>query len=452
MKIRIPRPKLKLPSFRLPKPKVKVPSVVQKTASATLMVFTFLAILVGITGVTLTTVNPVNLWWEIAPLQIAYFDYVITYTMVLSYLEFLQTWYWYSVGISVGLVTAGLAVHIRSLKQVIKILKATPMAILKSPLYVYQDLKAFRDWLFNKIEYLNSESAKWRNFFKVMKSPYSMLRAFGLNPQMAVGLLAAGSVTGTAVAVNEIVAIRSFANGSPGIYAAPSEFPSEDLEKKYAWRKDNPDDNTLRIVLGTTPVEQINISNVSIGTAYTGSTLPSGKTEAILIEGKAGTTARLEIGELIFNRNTCKTLALSDINAHKISIKDNIADGLSIAQTLTSTLRNLRVSGGNFMADELKTEGGTYDRIWLDTGDLSSGKAKINKLNLSNIVSTGGSCIIRQADIGELTIQYSQVGHDQNFATKELTISSTVRAANWDVTGNYEVLLTEPTPPGEYAP
>ena len=32
-----------------------------------------------------------------------------------------------------------------------------------------------------------------------------MLRAFGLNPQMAVGLLAAGSVTGTAVAVNEIV-------------------------------------------------------------------------------------------------------------------------------------------------------------------------------------------------------------------------------------------------------
>jgi len=27
-----------------------------------------------------------------------------------------------------------------------------------------------------------------------------------------------------------------------------------------------------------------------------------------------------------------------------------------------------------------------------------------------------------------------------------------VKAANWDVTGNYEVLLTEPTPPGGYAP
>ena len=44
------------------------------------------------------------------------------------------------------------------------------------------------------------------------------------------------------------------------------------------------------------------------------------------------------------------------------------------------------------------------------------------------------------------------MGHDQNFATKELTISSTVRAANWDVTGNYEVLLTEPTPPGQVNP
>ena len=267
MKIRIPKPKIKLPSFRLPKPKVKVPSVVQKTASATLMAFTFLAILVGVTGLTLTTVNPVNLWWDIAPIQIAYFNYVITYTAVMNYLEFLQTWYWYSVGISTGLVVAGLAVHIRSLKQLLNILKATHMAILKSPLYIYQDVKAFRDWLFNKIEYLNGESAKWRRFFKVMKSPYSLLRGMGLNPQMAIGLLAVGGTATTAVAVNEIVVERSFSNGSPGIYAAPSEYPSETLEKEMAWRKDNPDDNTLRIVLGNTPVEEINISNVSIGTA-----------------------------------------------------------------------------------------------------------------------------------------------------------------------------------------
>jgi len=428
--------------------KLNLKSKLKKTANVLAGLFTFAAVAGGISALATTVVNPVDLWWGIAPIEIGYFNYVITYTMVIEYLEFLQTYYWYSVGASIGAIVLGLSAQIRSIAG----LKKVPMAIVRSPITMYQDVRNFRDWLFAKIEYLNGESAKWRRFFTVMKSPYSMLRAFGLNPQMAVGLLVAGGTATTAVAVNEIVVERSFANGSPGIYAAPSEFPSEDLEKRYAWRKDNPDDNTLRIVLGNTPVEHINISNVSIGTAYTGSALPSGKAEAILIEGKAGTTARLEIGELIFDRNTCKTLTLSDINAHKIVIKDNIADGLSIAQTLTSTLRNLRVSGGNFMADELKTEGGTYDRIWLDTGDLSSGKAKINKLNLSNIVSTGGSCIIRQADIGELTIQYSQVGHDQNFATKELTISSTVKAANWDVTGNYEVLLTEPTPPGQVNP
>ena len=285
-----------------------------------------------------------------------------------------------------------------------------------------------------------------------MKSPYSLLRGLGLNPQMAVGLLAVGGTATTAVAVNEIVVERSFANGSPGIYAAPSEFPSETLEKEMAWRKDFPDDNTLRIVLGTTPVEEINISNVSIGEAYTGSTVPSGKAEAILIEGKSGQDARLEIGELLFDRNTCKSLTLSDVNAHKVVIKENIADGLSISQTLTSTLRNLRVSGGNFMADLLKTEGGTYDRIWLDTGSLTTTNAKINKLVLSNIVSSGGTCVIRQADIGELTIQFSQIGHDSNLTTKEFTVQSSTLASIWEVNNNYEVLLSTPVPPGGVSP
>ena len=423
-------------------------SMLKKAGNALLALFTFVTIVSGGIALSITAINPVNLWWEIAPIEIGYFNYVITYTMVLTYLEFLQTWYWYSIGISVASILLGMAVHIRSLKQMIRLAKATPMAILKSPLYIYQDVKAFRDWLFAKVEYLNSESAKWRRFFQVMKSPYSLLRGLGLNPQMAVGLLAVGGTATTAVAVNEIVVERSFANGSPGIYAAPSEYPSETLEKEMAWRKDFPDDNTLRIVLGTTPVEEINISNVSIGEAYTGSTIPSGKSEAILIEGKSGTTARLEIGELLFERNTCKTLTLSDVNAHKVVIKENIADGLSIAQTLTSTLRNLRVSGGNFMADLLKTEGGTYDRIWLDTGSLTNTNAKINKLVLSNIVSSGGTCVIRQADIGELTIQFSQIGHDSNLATKEFTVQSSTLASIWEVNNNYEVLLSTPVPPG----
>ena len=412
-----------------------------KILDAFLYVITFVIVIAGAIGLSITLINPVNLWWAMAPVQTPFG--IITYSSVMEYLAYFQEYYWLSIAISAFFIVFGYVIHIRSLKAVYEGIKRSPRAILYSPVTFYKELKLFRDWLFAKIEYLNGESAKWRRFFTVLKSPYSLLRAMGLNPQMAIGLLVAGGTATTAVTVNELVLERSFSNGSAGIYAAPSEFPDEELEKEMAWRKDNPQDNTLRIVLGKTSVELISISDVSIGTAYTGSALPSGKAEAILIEGKAGQDARLEIGELMFERNTCKTLTLSDINAHKIVIESNISDGQSIAQTI-GTQRDLRISGGNTMAKELTTFGGTYDRLWLDTGVLTSTNAKINKLNLSNIVSKGGTCVIRKADIGLLTIQYNSTGYDSNFATKEFTVASSTVASIWQVNNNREVLLSEP--------
>ena len=406
-----------------------------------LYIVTFITVICGAFVLSVTSINPVNLWWAIAPIQTPLG--IITYSGVMEYLTFLQTWYWYSIGISAFSIVFGYAIHVRSLKALYELIKASPKALLYSPITFYKTLKNFRDWLFKKIEYLNGESAKWRRFFTIAKSPYSLLRSLGLNPQMAIAVLGIGSTTAVGVGVAEVIEIRSFAGGSAGIYAAPSEYPDEELEKRMAWRKDNPSDNTLRIVLGSTPVELISISDVSVGTAYTGSALPSGKVEAILIEGKLGMSARLEIGEFIFERNTCKTLTLSDINAHKVVIQHNASDGQSISQTVGSN-RDLQISGGNFMAKELSTSGGTYDRIWLDTGSLTSTNAKINKLNLSNIVSKGGTCVIRQADIGLLTIQYNTTGHDQNFATKEFEVQSSTKASIWSVIDNREVLLTEP--------
>ena len=454
-KISIPSmPKFRLPAFKLPKFKWWT-RFLNKTKTAfdfilpyaiglgngILYTLTFLTVITGALLLTITLANPVNLWWSMSPIETPYF--VIGYSQVITYIEFIQSYYWESVGTGVGLILFGYIIHIRSIKALFEGIKASPRAILHSPITFYNELKNFRDWLFGKIEYLNGESEKWRRFFTVMKSPYSLLRSLGLNPQMAIAVLGIGSTTAVGVGVAEVIEIRSFAGGSAGIYSAPSEYPDEELEKTMAWRKDNPNDNTLRIVLGTTPVEEITISNVSVGTAYTGSALPSGKAEAILIEGKLGMSARLEIGELMFERNTCKTLTLSDINAHKVVVQYNVSDGQSIAQTI-GTSRDLRISGGNRMAKKLSTEGGTYDRIWLDTGSLPSTNAKINKLNLSNIVSKGGSCLIRQADIGLLTIQYNTTGNDQNFATKEFTVQSTTVASIWSVIDNREVLITEP--------
>ena len=421
-------------------PKVHIPF--RKIGSYILAAITLLTVIIGSLGLAITLINPVNLWWTISPIETRYF--VIGYTQVIEYLEFVQLYYWYSVGIFASLIVFGYSVHIRSLGQLWRGIKATPKAILYSPITIYRELVDFRDWLFEKIEYLNGESAKWRRFFNVMKSPYSLLRSFGLSPQLALTLLVGAGATGTAVGVAEVLEERSFSNGDAGIYLAPSNLPSEDLEREMAFRKDGPD-NTLRVILNSTPIEEVSISNVNLGTSFASngqpSALPSGKTEAILIDGN---NTRIEIGKLTFSRNSCKTLNLEAINSNKITIKDNQADGLSIYQTATSTQPNLRISGGNFMSDLLTTEGGTYDRLWIAPLDsMTSSKTKINELILENIVSSGGTCDLKKLDIGELIITFNRIGGDNSLLTKAFTVSTTVAAASFDVSGNLEILMGE---------
>jgi len=422
-------------------PKIHIPF--KKIGSYILAIFTFLFVVTGSLGLAITLINPVNLWWTISPIETRYF--VIGYSLVMEYLEFVQAYYWYSIGLSASLIVFGYSIHIRSIKALYEGIKASPRALLYSPITIYRELVEFRDWLFEKIEYLNGESAKWRRFFTVMKSPYSLLRSFGLSPQLAVTLLFGAGVTGTAVGVAEVIQERSFANGDAGIYLAPTNLPSEELERELAWRKDNPSDNTLRVILNTTPVNRLSITSVNLGTSFASngqpSALPSGKTEAILIDGNG---TRIEIGKLTFSRNSCKTLNLENINANKITIKDNQADGLSIYQTATSTQPNIRHSIGTFGADLLETDGGTYDRLWIAPLDsMTSSKTKINELVLENIVSSGGTCDLKKLDIGELEITWNRIGGDNSLLTKAFTISTTVAAASFDVSGNLEILMAE---------
>ena len=406
--------------------------------------FTVVTIIGGGTLAFASYINPTPYIAEYFPqLQVGYYTLESLYADV----KWWQDQGYVAWSISGGMIVLGLAIHIRSIGKVIRAIKASPRAVLNAPVNTYRKLRAGRDWLFDKVEYLNSESKKWRTAFNIAKSPYSLLRALGFSPQMALGLLTVSSTVGSGIVVNEtLLAERNFTNGDAGIYAAPNNIPSETLESAMMFRKENKEDNTLRIVLASTPVSEIGIYDVTIGTAYASSSLPSGKAEAVLVEGtdvSGGTATRLYIGELTIQKSRCKSMDFSDINAHTINIIGNASDGQSISQT-AGTSRMRAIGGGHHQASAMITRGGTYDRIWLDAPN-SGVNGKVDKLILSNLWTKGGTCTFRQMDIGTLNIKLNEIGNGDGFATKEFTVATTVTAQVWNVTGNVEVSVAEPT-------
>jgi len=294
-----------------------------------------------------------------------------------------------------------------------------------------------------KVEYLQAESKKWATTFIIIKSPYSLLRTLGFTPQMAAGLLFAGTAVSTGVVVNETVfAEKSFNRGDSGIYAASVVGNNAPLDVPTSYVDG---DNTLRIDLGSTPVREITIENVSVGTVFTGSALPSGEANVVQISGNVvsgGTNTRLEIGHLIFENSRCKKLTLTDIQAHTLNVIGNASDGQSLAPS-PGTSRMRAIGGGHQQADAMNTNGGTYDRIWIQA-PTSAVNGKIGTLRLTNLYTKGGDCVLSRMNVGTLEILLNEVGMGNGFATKEFTIATNVTAANITVQDNVEVTIAEP--------
>ena len=350
-------------------------------------------------------------------------------------------------GVSVWLTFLGLLLLVKSPVQTIKSIgrgiKASPKAFLRSPITTYKSIVRFRNWALQKIEFIESESAKWKTTFKIIKSPYSVLRMMGLNPAAAISLLVGASTVGGGVIVNEtILADRSFNRGDSGTYAAslvgngvPLDIPTEYVEGS----------NTLRIDLGSTPVREITIENVSVGTAFTGSALPSGEQNVVQISGNTisgGTNTRLEVGTLIFEKSRCKKLTLTDIQAHTLIVIGNASDGQSIAPS-PGTSRMRAIGGGHHQAEAMVTSGGTYDRIWIQA-PASGVNGKVGTLRLTNLLTKGGECVLSKMNVGTLQITLNEIGMGNGFATKEFSIATTVTAANMTITDNVEVSISEP--------
>ena len=309
-------------------------------------------------------------------------------------------------------------------------------ALRASPRQFYVSVGRKRDWTLAKAAYLQEESGRWRALFSTVKAPYSFLRMMGLSPQMAVGLLALGSTAGSAVVVNEtLLSERSFCRGDSAVYSAPSDIPTSYSE----------DDNTLKIDLGTTPVGEITIEDVTVGTAFTGSTLPSGQTAVITVGGTAAssgfTATWLEVGHLIVDRWRCTTFNMSDIEAHTLNIHANSSDGQSISP-VAGTPRARAIGGGN-RADSMITSGGTYDQIRI--GAPTSGvNGKVDVLRLSNLYTKGGACLLSRIKAGTIDIEFNEVGAGNGFATKEFVVASSTIYKSASIIDNVEVSISPP--------
>ena len=309
-----------------------------------------------------------------------------------------------------------------------------------SPLRSYNKVKVWRDKVLDTVNYLQSESAKWKALFTTLKAPYSFLRAMGLNPQMAATFLFAGSVATTGVVEADVLEGRSFSRGDSGNYEASLVGGILDIPTSY-----EEGDNTLMISLGNTPVREITIENVSVGSVFTGSALPSGQQNVVDVGGNVvtgGTNTRLEVGHLIFENSRCKKLELIDVNAHTINIIGNASDGQSIAPS-PGTARMLAIGGGHHQADSMVTSGGTYDRIHIQA-PTSGVNGRVGTLRLSNLYTKGGICALYKLTIGTLDVLTNEVGEGNGFSTKEFVVATSVTGANINITDNVEVTIAEP--------
>ena len=314
---------------------------------------------------------------------------------------------------------------------------AVARMIGRSPRKTYESVRHARDWLLAKINYLNSESAKWKALFTALKLPYSALRMAGVSPNMAISMLIAGSAVGGGAIVNEVVfAEKSFSRGDPGQYIAPLDAPVF-YEESF---------NTLRLDLGSTSVGLVEITDVSLN-SYTGSALPSGETNVIHIGGMptvadpAFAETFLEVGTLEADRWRCETLTISNSQVNKLVIKSMVSDGQSIS-AVAGTPRDRGINGGT-RADDMVTSGGYYDMLKL-TAASTGQNGFVDYLRISNIYSRSGGCLIDRVKAGTMIISYGVVGGDNSLATKAFTVATSVIFKSFENEGNVEVAMAVP--------
>jgi hypothetical protein len=203
----------------------------------------------------------------------------------------------------------------------------------------------------------------------------------------------------------------------------------------------------LRLDLGTTSVGNITIENISLGTAYASSALPSGESNVIYVGGLPASSnptfnqTYLEVGHLIIDRWRCERLDISDSEIHHLIVSGMASDGQSIS-AVAGVPRNRGINGGN-RADDMTTQGGVYDMLKI-TAASSGVNGKVDVLRLSNLYSRGAACTLKYIKAGTMEVTLGEIGGDESLATKAFTIATSVIYKSFTNTENVEVLMAAP--------
>ena len=310
-------------------------------------------------------------------------------------------------------------------------LLATPSLLWKVPVKLFRGLVKARNWLLDKVAYLESESQKWKNTFTLIKSPYSILLKLGLSPSAAASLLIGGSAIGGGVVVNETLLTEpSFARGDAGVYAAPIDQP-EFYSEQF---------NTLRVDLGTVAVKTLEIDSVSIGDIFAGSTVPN-STTVIDVGGVGSVDTWLVVSHLIFENNRCSTLLLTSIQTNELVVSGNVSDGQSLAMGAGAHIpRNVNMGHHSSV---MTTTSGLYDRIQI-SAPTSGTNGQVGTLRITNAYTRGGGCWLHRIKAGKISILNNTIGEGDGLANKDFEIQNSVTASSITSANNVEFAVSLP--------
>ena len=145
--------------------------------TATIRTAGILALLVGLVGLGLLFLNPIPLVSFIFPIPMLN-GLHITQESVQTLLNSVKKDDVLVVNASAMAIILSLGIGLlrkgiyNNIKAIGRGLKASPRATLNAPVKLYRKFSVWRNWILEKVEYLQSESAKWKTTFNILKSPY----------------------------------------------------------------------------------------------------------------------------------------------------------------------------------------------------------------------------------------------------------------------------------------